>query len=504
MGFFRALSRFVRGSLRAKVTLGVVLPLVLILVIFTTVEYKRHQEVILSNLSSLAWRYGKVIDSNLRHAMLGSDFSELQTILDSVAVSDEFHLIYLMDTNGRVIFAPHGQGVGKQLNKSQLDCKPCHRLDPKERPSSAMVTADDGQRVYRSIYPIKNAPECSQCHDPNRQLIGLLLTDFPVSPMEEALAGGFRENLIWWVGTILVTIVVVNLAMSRIVVQRLARLVHALSHFGQERLDSHLPVGDLDEIGQLTKAYNTMGQQIEAEAAANRSLSDHLHRQNTQRGELLKHLITAQEDERKRVSREIHDDFGQALGALSLQAQVLERLIASDTQDAIEQLGQIQNLINETTERMYDLILALRPSALDELGLVAALRTHAERNLDGSGIRFELSTDSFSGRLPADMETALYRIFQEALNNVRRHSGAKQVRITLALHADSFVGEIYDDGVGFDPQVLDFNENSPRGLGLLSIRERVDQCCGQVEIISRPGRGTRILVRFPIFEVDCG
>jgi signal transduction histidine kinase len=135
---------------------------------------------------------------------------------------------------------------------------------------------------------------------------------------------------------------------------------------------------------------------------------------------------------------------------------------------------------------------------------VAALRTHAERNLDGSGIRFELSTDSFSGRLPADMETALYRIFQEALNNVRRHSGAKQVRITLALHADSFVGEIYDDGVGFDPQVLDFNENSPRGLGLLSIRERVDQCCGQVEIISRPGRGTRILVRFPIFEVDCG
>ncbi len=504
MTSFNAFSRFVRSSLRAKITLGVVLPLMLILGIFTTIEYRRRQEVILSNLSSLAWQSGRVIDSNLRHAMLDSDFPGVQTILDSIAVSEEFRVVYLLDTNGRVMFAPHGQGVGKQLKNSQPDCQPCHHLDPKERPSSVIVTAEDGQRVYRSMYPITNAPECSVCHSSKQRLIGLLLTDIPVAPMEAALTSGLRENLLWWVGAILVTVIIVNLAINRIVIQRLAGLVNALSNFGQERLDLRLPVGDLDEIGQLTKAYNTMGQRIESEVAANRSLSDRLHRQNILRGELLKHLITAQEEERKRVSREIHDDLGQALGALSLQAQLLERLIAANTDDALEQLSQTQNLINETTERMYDLILALRPSALDELGLVAALRTHAERYLNGSGIHFELNINGLSGRLPPDIETTLYRIFQEALNNVRRHSDAKHVRITLAQHDSLFTGEIQDDGKGFDPQTVELNEDSPRGLGLLGIQERVAQCGGQLEIISKPGSGTLIRVRFPISEVGCG
>ena len=495
----------VRGNLRTKVTLGAILPLAVILSIFTTLQYRQHQEMILTNLSTLASQSGRVIESSLRNAMLNSNFSEVQTILDTIGSSKEFRVIYLLDTKGKVIFAPNSQGVGRQLNNKRPDCQPCHHLIPGERPSSVVVTAEDGQRVFRSMYPIKNALECSVCHDPNQRLIGLLLTDIPVAPLETGLAKGIRENLIWWVGTILVTILVTNLALNRIVIQRLARLVQAINNFGQDRFGLRLPIGDHDEIGQLTKAYNAMGQRIADESAENRSLSDRLRRQNILRGELLKHLITAQENERKRVSREIHDDFGQALGALSLQVQLLERLIPTDTDSAINQINQTQNLITETTERMYDLILALRPSALDELGLVAALRTHAERSLNGSGMRFELNVDGLSSRrLPADLETALYRIFQEALSNIRRHSGARQVWISLELNDDIFVGEITDDGIGFDPQSIDFNEDNPRGLGLLGIRERVDQYCGQVEIISQPGGGTRLRVQIPIIEMDHG
>ncbi len=498
-------SRFwpIKANLRAKVTLGVVVPLTVILGIFTIIEASRHRETELLNLSILASQSGKVIEGSLRNAMLESDFSEVQKILDAVGDAGEFRVIYLLDSEGKVIFAPHGEGVGDRLDNNHPACQACHKLPPRERPSSVVVF-EDNQRVFRSMYPIKNAPECKTCHDPDKPLIGLLLTDIPFTKVESALAADLRENLLWWVGTIFVTVVVVNLAMSNIVINRLQRLAKALVGFGQDQLSLRLPADDPDEIGQLSEAFNNMSQRIEDEVAENRALSDHLYMQSKQRGVLLKHLITAQEDERKRVARELHDDLGQSLSALALQAEVIEQLIDSDTEGAINQLNLTRELITDTTNRMYELILALRPSTLDDLGLVAALQSHAERFLSGSGITFELNVAGLTSRLEPEMETALYRIYQEALNNVRRHSGAKRVSITINMHNGSLDSEIQDDGRGFNPQVLDSNGDSPHGLGLLGIKERVSQWGGEVEIISQPGSGTLIRLRFPIAEVEGG
>lgn len=448
----------------------------------------------------LASQSGRVIENNMRHAMIEADFDEVQVILDSIGDTEEFRVVYLLNTDGEVVFAPNGEGVGNQLLNSQPDCQPCHRLPPEERPSSVVVEVDDGQRVFRSMLPIRNAPECAKCHDSSKPLIGLLLTDIPVAPVEATLTAHLGEDLLWGVGTILIATIVVNLAMSRIVLRRLESLVQALSSYGRERLDLRLPVGDPDEIGQLVIAFNEMGQRIENEADEIRALSDDLRRQSMLRGELLKHLITAQEDERKRVARELHDDLGQALGALALQVQVMERFIPSDSADAIEQLNQTRTLINETSDRMYDLILALRPSALDDLGLVAALRTHAERVFDGTEVGFELNYNRFTERLTPEVETAMYRIFQEALSNVQRHAGANHVSIDLSLHNGVFESEIRDDGRGFDPQAIIMNGANPRGLGLLGIEERVSQLGGQLKIISQPGLGTRIHIRFPLAE----
>ncbi len=487
----------INANLRAKVTLGVVVPLILILGIFTVIEASRHRETELSNLSILASQSGMVIESSLRNAMLQSDFSEVQRILDAVGDAGEFRVVYLMDSDGKIIFAPHGEGVGERLDNKHPTCQACHKLLPDERPSSVVVTNED-QRVFRSMYPIRNAPECMTCHDPDKPIIGLLLTDIPITKVESALTADLRENLLWWVGTILATVVVVNIAMSNIVINRLQKLAQALAGFGQDQLSLRLPAEEPDEIGQLSEAFNNMSQRIEVEVAENRALSDHLYLQSKQRGELLNHLITAQEDERKRVARELHDDLGQALGALALQAEATEKLITSDPERAIYQLNLIRELITETTERMYELILALRPSTLDDLGLVVALQSHADRFLSGSGIAFELNADGLSDRLTPELETALYRIYQEALNNVRRHSGANRVSITLTMNHGFLESEIQDDGRGFDPQVLDSNGDSPHGLGLLGMKERVNQACGNIEIISQPGIGTRIHLRFPI------
>ena len=172
-------------------------------------------------------------------------------ILDAVGEAGEFRVVYLLDSEGKVIFAPHGEGVGDQLNNNHPSCQPCHKLPPEARPGSVVVKDDEEQRVFRSMYPIKNAPECMACHDPEEPIIGLLLTDIPVAPVEGVLAADLRENLMWWVGTILITVLVVNLAMGNIVINRLQRLAQALVGFGQDQLSLRLPAVNPDEIGQL-------------------------------------------------------------------------------------------------------------------------------------------------------------------------------------------------------------------------------------------------------------
>jgi len=494
---------FIKSSLRAKITLGVTLPLIMVLGIFAIIENSHQQEILFNQLAISASRSVKLIENSLRHAMLESDFSEVQTVLDSINEAQEFRVIYLINPKGKIIFAPNQIGVGNELDKNEDGCINCHRLEPSVRPVSGIVTAEDGQRVFRSMYPIKNSAECSECHDPSQEYIGLLLTDISVAPVEQAIATDFREHIYWWLGMILLTALIVNFSMNSLVIKRLESLAHALQGFGHGKYDIRLTGGGSDEIGQLGKSFNEMGQRIEIEETENQRLSEQLRKENLQRGELLKRLITVQEDERKRVARELHDDLGQALSALSLQVQLLEKLIGSDPEVAIEQVEKIYDLITETTERMYDLMLALRPSTLDEFGLVVALRNHAEKFLDGSGIAFDLDARGYSGRLSPDVETALYRVFQEALSNVRRHSQAKQVKITLELQDGVFRGEIRDDGVGFDLKTVESNGDDPRGLGMLSIKERIAQYCGQVEIYSRPGKGTTLSIRLSSMETNC-
>jgi len=190
------------------------------------------------------------------------------------------------------------------------------------------------------------------------------------------------------------------------------------------------------------------------------------------------------------------------LSGLALHSEAMEQLINSDPKRALEQLFLTRDLIGKTTQQMYDLILALRPSVLDDLGLAAALRSHAERVLNGSGITFKLDPSGLIKRLPPSIETALYRIFQEALSNVVKHSKADQVKIMLTQRNGVFEGEIVDNGHGFNLENIDREVDNPHGLGLLGMRERLVQCGGSMDIISREGEGTRIQILIPLAKAD--
>jgi signal transduction histidine kinase len=488
-------------SLRVKVTLGGVLPLVVILGAFTAIDYRRHRAAVLEELSLLASYSGQVIENNLRHELMESDFTGVQDLLDLIA-DEEFMLVYLLDHSGRVVFAPNDERRGDRLDNRNPDCTPCHRLPPAERPRSVVVTTEDGRRVFRSMLPIENSPACSRCHDEDRRVLGLVLTDIPTEQLESSVASAVREKLFWWAGTILVTVLVVNLAMSRLVIRRLERVARSLTRFGRGELDLRLKPDSPDDIGRLAGAFNEMGRNIQAAEAKSNALSEDVRRHAARQRNLLKKLITAQEEERRRVAHDLHDDLGQDLAGLAVGLEGVEQLWADPPEQVRQRLRETRARVAEMTDRAYDMILSLRPSALDDLGLVPALRIHAERTLGKAGTQFEIDSRTLAVRLPPETETALFRTLQEALGNVVRHGRASRVRVTLASRNGVFEGEVVDDGCGFDPATVPTDGSGPRGLGLLGMQERVALCGGTLEISSAPGAGTRIRIRVPLEKVN--
>ncbi len=491
-------------SLRTKVTIGVVIPLVLILGVSTAADYVRHRELALRDLSFVAAQTAEVIENGLYYEMLSHNLQGIQHMLDAIGDDKKIRAIYLMDTTGRVAFSPQEEDVGRQLDNRDPNCQPCHGLPADQRPSSVMFTLPDGRRVFRSMAPIENRTECHECHDPDQRLNGVLLTDVWAAPLEAPLATDLRETILWWAGTVIVTVIVINLILSRLVVRRLERVALALARFGQDWLDLRLPPDSPDEIGRLTAAFNEMGQRLQAEATENRALSENLRREAERRSELLKRLITAQEEERRRVARDLHDDLGQDLAGLATGLEAAERLMVDRPDQVRGHLRLLRALIAETTERAYRMILSLRPSSLDDLGLAPALRAHAGRVLKDGAIQFELEADGLSRRLPPEIETALFRSFQEALSNIVRHAGARHVRVSLVAPDGVFEGEIDDDGRGFDMEEAQRLTDGPRGLGLLGMQERIGQLGGTLQISSRPGQGTRLRFRVPLPEDDHG
>lgn len=476
--------------------------MVLMLSIFMLIEYTRHRAVLLDNLAVLASYNGKLIEDTLQNAMEISDFNEIQRILDIVGANKNFRLVYLLDTSGRVIFSPNNLNHDSQLSNLNPACQPCHKLSANERPSGIVVKDEEGTQVFRSMQPIFNRPACTECHDPQQKIIGLLLTDISVGPFEGSFNADLRENFILGSATILVSAVIAYLVMGRFVIRRLKKVSEALSGFGGGKRGLRLTNGIKDEIGKLENDFNVMGQQIQLEEAANRTLSEDLRRQAALEQGLVIKLINAQEDERKRVARELHDELGQALTGLGLQSQAIERFIKIDPERALKQLTLSRELIGKTTQQMYDLILALRPSVLDDLGLIAALNAHIERVFSESGIKLTLETSGLHKRLPATVETTLYRFFQEALSNIVKHAEADQVTIKLRQSDGLFEGEISDNGRGFDAANITRDNNSPHGLGLQGMHERISQVGGTLEINSAIGKGTRILVRIPLQEAS--
>jgi PAS domain S-box-containing protein len=213
---------------------------------------------------------------------------------------------------------------------------------------------------------------------------------------------------------------------------------------------------------------------------------------------LLRRLATAQEEERHRIARELHDQMGQHLTALMLGLKSLRDGIP-ERMPLHECLQRLQDLSDEIGREVHHIALELRPTALDDFGLHAALLNYVTEWSDRSEIEVDFHSSGLdTQRLPLQVETTLYRIVQEALTNVIKHAHAKRVSVILEHRRDHVLAIIEDDGEGFDTEPVMNSASAEPRLGLLGMRERAALVGGTLEIETSPGSGTTVFVRIPL------
>lgn len=274
---------------------------------------------------------------------------------------------------------------------------------------------------------------------------------------------------------------------------------------------------DSSEMGQLAQTFDSMAAALEERDAENARLigqmqqlnaelesrvikrTEQLQISNTRLLEtqadlrrLSEQLMQSTEQERARMSREIHDQLGQLLTAIKMELRSIEKQIGRDPDKVRERIGETMALVDETVKTVRRIAADLRPGILDDFGLSAAIEWQLQQFRDRTGISVALEADVDESRISKDMATAGFRILQEALTNVARHADATQVHVTLRTEDDSFTLEVRDNGKGLQP------DPHRKSLGLVGMRERARQLGGAVTVEDAPGGGAVVLLTAPL------
>lgn len=395
----------------------------------------------------------------------------------------------------------------------------------------AFTESDHGRFLASLIQERKSVVgTCHSCHEeegaPDREREVIAFAPMVAAPWglsirqaeSEALAAalGMQRRLLM-VGSLTILVVVLFAwGVARSVTRPLGALAQGAQRIARGNLDEPISMSGEDEIGHLAHAFDRMRVQLkasfEATAAAQQHLEERvkertrelevlyheLRQKEEMRGELLKKVITAQEEERKRIARELHDEISQALAALLL---TIETSLSTAPEESKERLSRMKATADRILDGIHRLIFDLRPSVLDDLGLTSALRWSAERHLDPLGIDLAFEVFGFERRLEVEIETTLFRIGQEAISNIAKHAEAESVKIAINFREKTVGLEVVDDGKGFfQSEGIARAAKGPRGLGLLGMKERAALLNGTLTVDSEPGKGTRVTVEVPIVE----
>ena len=350
-------------------------------------------------------------------------------------------------------------------------------------------------------FPVENKPECYPCHGEQKKILGAIEIARDTTPLN---AQSREQTLIMlaMAGLTFVSIGTVLGSMLRsAVVRPLTQVADSARRIAEGDLTTRVEVERQDEVGTLGTAFNNMAQNLERNSRALQERTVQLQQMAGMRGQLLERLISAQEEERRRLARELHDEIGQALSSIMLDlARAIDGLPPGEV-EARERLSQSRAIAAQTLTELRKVIYDLRPEVLDQLGLIPAIRSYAKSHLEARSIRVQLIFRGVKGRLPSRTETTLFRVIQEAITNVIRHAQATSVTVRIALTDSLVTASVEDDGKGFE---VDAAFAMPESWGLRGIRERATAVGGKLSIDSRPGHGTTVRFEIPLEDAAYG
>jgi len=471
-------------SLRFKIILGLIGLLTLTMTILFTIQYFQHREKMIYNLQeNISPHLTQMVNDVLKSSMLSKNKDEMKYILEVVHQYPDVKNIFILNRTGRIIISTGDKEVGRVIDIGDPTCQVCHHGGTKALNKTVIYSSLQGEKIFRNVNPIYNRRECFSCHKPEEKITGVLVTDFTLNNIEKQLRAELKENILLLFFTISISTLVIGIALNQLVIKKLQHFVEAASLFGRGDFKRTISFKSDDEIKRLADSFNLMAKTLMEKMRLERKY--------------LSQIIEAQENERRRISRELHDEIGQSLYAIQFNLEMIDKDLPQTTPLVRGRLGEAKSLSSQTLTAMRQLSMDLRPTMLDDLGLIPTLRWYIQNFSNRLNIDSNFETMGFEEKLPSQIETAFYRIIQEALNNIAKHAQADRVEISLMRRDSRILASIQDNGKGFDLDRVLHPESPERGFGLIGMQERVSLLGGQMDIQSKPGFGTLIHIEIP-------
>lgn len=392
----------------------------------------------------------------------------------TAASSEDVRYILIIDSNKRLLAHTFHGGIPKGM----LDDMPNFTQQ-----KISIYNSDEGL-IHDIVVPIENGA------------VGYVQVGMTEKYTRNSINQHVRDILL----TVLVICALAVFLSSRIsalITKPIRNLAEVAESITRGNLGIRANIRDTGEVGKLATAFNEMAASLIKASADKEVLLGELRTKDQMRDTLITKLMTAQEDERKRISRELHDETSQALTSLMLTMRVLAEDASNQEQKDALLLGRdvAANILRE----VRDLAVELRPPALDDLGLVAAIERYSEKFAIRHGLDIDLNTSGQQTSVDGQIAVALYRIVQESLNNVVQHSGATTVSIDITFQPEQIMVTIADNGKGISDSDLVRAQKEHR-LGLYGMRERVELLQGRLDIRQSPFGGTELFIAIPQYH----
>ncbi len=487
-------------KLQYKITLLVFAILLVVGLIGASVMLYLHRQNTVAYFEESALLVVTALQDSLEDDMMQANREHIQEKVMSISSGGLANEIMILSETQKVYASGEVSEIGQIKNDKDI----ARVLATGE--TVTRIEKDNGQTVFYVIKPVMNKPECYGCHDSEAKILGVIEIGMDRTPLDAQT----REQTLLLVLIGGITFIAVggmlSVMLRSAVVNPLSKLAASARRIAEGNFSTRVDETGKDEISIVARTFNEMAKQVDQNARALEDSKAELERKveertqqvqqlATVRGQLLERLISAQEEERRRVARELHDEAGQALSALMMNLASAAEALPSEAIESKERLSRSRSLAKQTIADLRKLIYDLRPEVLDQLGLVPALRSYIKNRLEATGIKVQFDFRGLDRRLSPETEITLFRIIQEAITNIVRHSAASEVNIQVTASNSKVSANIVDNGKGFDVEAA---LNAPESWGLRGIRERVAVVSGELSIESEVGKGTKIRFQIPL------